>query len=281
MSSRHAGKVAIITGASSGIGAATALAMADAGMDLLLTARRTERLESIAAQIRSRGRRALVVVADVSEPGFSQRLPALAQEQLGRLDIVFSNAGYGLERPMHEMTDAELRTMFEVNFFAGVALLREAAQHMIARHRGGHLLMTSSCVSKFALPSFGAYAATKAAQESVCRAMRFELAPLGIEVASVHPVSTTSEFFEQVSTRSGTPSEPIHEHAPAWLIQSPERVARAVMKCLDRPRSEVWTSHLVRASSALFTLCPSILDAVLRREARRQRRRREACSTPS
>lgn len=279
MRARHDGKVAIVTGASSGIGYATALAMADAGMDLLISARRAERLESLAAAIRARGRRAGIVVADAAECGLAVRLLDEAERLFGRFDIVFANAGYGLERPIHEMTDAQLRTMFEVNFFAATDLLRHAAQRLIAQKRGGHLLMTSSCLSKFSMPDFGAYAATKAAQESICRAMRFELAPHGIEVASVHPISTTTEFFEKSATRSGTEPAPIHEHAPAWLIQSPERVARAVLQCIDRPRSEVWTSRIVQASSALFTLCPWILDAVLRREARRQRRRARARCT--
>ena len=124
------------------------------------------------------------------------------------------------------------------------------------------------------MPNLGAYAASKAAQESICRAMRFELAADHIEVASVHPITTTTEFFSESSLRSGTQGASIPEHAPKWFIQSPDRVADAIVACLRRPRSEVWTSRIVRLSSALFTAFPWILDLVLRREAKRPSRRR-------
>ncbi len=268
------GKVAIITGASSGIGAATARAMATAGIDVVLVARRRDKLEEVAKSIRNLGRRAHVVVGDVSDTPHVTAVLDEAERHFGHFDIVFSNAGYGMERPVHLMEDADLRAMFEVNFFSSVALLRESAIRLRRAKRPGHLLMCSSCLSKFSMPDQGAYAATKAAQEAICRAMRFELAADHIEVASVHPVTTTTEFFSESAQRSGTKGGSVPDHAPKLFVQSPERVADAIVACLRRPRSEVWTSHIVRLSSALFTAFPWILDLVLRREARRQSRRR-------
>lgn len=271
-----AGKVAVITGASSGIGAATAVALAREGIDVLLVARRRERLEQTAALIRNSGRQASILVHDVAQPGHAEEVLDEAQRVFGGFDIVFANAGYGLERPMHLTTDAQLRHLFEVNFFSSVALLREAANRLRRSGRAGHLLMNSSCLSKFSMPDHGAYAASKAAQESICRAMRFELAQWSIEVASIHPITTTTEFFIESSRRSGTAAASVHEHAPKWMVQHPDRVARAIVSCLKHPRSEVWTSNLVRFSSALFTACPWILDMVLRREARRQIQRQKS-----
>ena len=268
------GKVAIITGASSGIGAATALAMAKAGIDVVLVARRRARLEEVAKSVRDLGRNAHVIVGDVSDMRHVAAVLDEAENHFGRFDIVFANAGYGMERPVHLMEDTELRAMFEVNFFSSVALLRESAKRLCAAKRPGHLLMCSSCLSKFSMPNLGAYAASKAAQESICRAMRFELAADHIEVASVHPITTTTEFFSESSLRSGTQGASIPEHAPKWFIQSPDRVADAIIACLRRPRSEVWTSRIVRLSSALFTAFPWMLDMVLRREAKRPSRRR-------
>ena len=274
------GKVAIITGASSGIGAASARAMARAGIDLLLVARRRDRLEEVAASVRALGRRTYVVVGDVSDASHVAMVLDEADRHFGKFDIVFSNAGYGMERPVHLMEDAELRAMFEVNFFSSVALLRESAIRLRKAHRPGHLLMCSSCLSKFSMPDHGAYAASKAAQEAICRAMRFELARDQIEVASVHPVTTTTEFFNSSAIRSGTKGGEVPDHAPKWLIQSPDVVASAVVSCLRRPRSEVWTSHVVRLSSALFTACPWILDLVLRHQAKRQRIRQGGGRSP-
>jgi len=266
------GQVAIVTGASSGIGAATAVAMARAGVDVLLAARREDRLAAVARAVESVGRRACVVAVDVAQSGSERLLLDAAERHFGRFDIVFANAGYGLDRDVHLTQEEDLRALFEVNFFASVALLRESARRLRAAGRGGHLLMCSSCLSKFSLPGHGAYAASKAAQESICRAMRFELLPHGIEVASVHPITTTTEFFAESAARSGLRGGTVPEHAPRWAVQPPERVADAIVDCLRNPRSEVWTSEIVRLSAALFNACPWIFDLVLRREARRRAR---------
>jgi len=268
------GKVAVVTGASSGIGAATAAALVAEGMKVVLAARRLERLDEVARGLMARGGEVHMVVIDVAAPGASAQLLDAAERRFGGVDVVFANAGYGMERAHHETSDADLRQMFEVNFFAGLDLITLAAKRMIASNRRGHLLMSSSCLAKFTLPYYGAYAATKAAQAMMCRAMRFELEPHGIEVSSVHPVTTITEFFEQSASRSGLGSNgsKVPDHAPRFFVQPPERVARAIVTCLKRPRSEVWTSLLVRLSAGIITAFPWVFDGACRREAARSRR---------
>ena len=162
--------------------------------------------------------------------------------------------------------------MFEVNFFCGADLLQQAAQRLLDTKRPGHLLMCSSCVAKFTLPRHGAYAATKAAQAMVARSMRSELAEHGIEVSTVHPVTTTTEFFEVAAgderhhLRDGVPP-----HVPPLFVQRPERIADAVVRCLKRPRAEVWTSHTVRLVAGAFTAFPFLQEWVMRGEARKYR----------
>lgn len=267
------GKVAVITGGSSGIGAATARALAAEGMDLVLAARRADRLTTVAQSIRAMGRRVETVEIDVAAPNASNALLDAAERAFGRFDVVFANAGYGMERAHHDTPEADLRHMFEVNFFASTDLITQAARRLIAANRPGHLLMCSSCLAKFTIPYYGAYAATKAAQAMMCRAMRFELEPHGIEVSSVHPVTTMTEFFEQSAARSGlnASGRKVPDHAPKLFVQPPERVARAIVACLKRPRSEVWTSLLVRLSAGVITAFPWVFDAACRREARRSR----------
>jgi short-subunit dehydrogenase len=262
------GKVIIITGASSGIGAATALQCARAGMDVVLNARREDRLEQVAARLRQTKGKVALVVGDVTEPGIDQRLLDAAEEQFGRFDVVFANAGYGMNRTVLDMTEEEWRRMFEVNLFAGIELLRSAAQRLLVGERSGHLLMCSSCLSKFSLPRHAAYAATKAAQNAVCSAMRHELREHGIYVSSVHPITTTTEFFEVSARASGRPPEgaKLPDHTPGFLVQRPERVARAVVKCLRRPCPEVWTSLLVRTMAGLMTISPRFYDWAIRRQ---------------
>ena len=267
------GKVAVITGGSSGIGAATARALAAEGMDLVLAARRADRLTAVAQAIRAMGRRVETVEIDVAAPNASNALLDAAERAFGRFDVVFANAGYGMERAHHDTPEADLRHMFEVNFFASTDLITQAARRLIAADRKGHLLMCSSCLAKFTLPYYGAYAATKAAQGMMCRAMRFELEPHGIEVSSVHPVTTVTEFFEQSAARSGLQStgSKVPDHAPKFFVQPPERVANAIVRCLKRPRSEVWTSLAVRLAAGLITAFPSMFDGACRREAARSR----------
>lgn len=261
------GRVIIITGASSGIGAATAIACAKAGMDVVLTARREEKLRDVAARVISLGRKAQVLPGDVADADISERLLNIATDHFGRFDAVFANAGYGYDRPMVDVTDQELREMFEVNFFAGVDLLRRAAQRLIADHRPGHLLMCSSCLAKMTLPNSGPYGATKAAQNHICRAMNLELRQHKIHVSSVHPVGTRTEFFEASAKRSGKPeySQRIIDATPRFFMQPAERVANAVVRCLRRPRPEVWTSFSTRLAAGLMTIWPRLGDFMMRR----------------
>jgi short-subunit dehydrogenase len=267
------GKVAVITGGSSGIGAATARAVVAEGMRVVLAARRLERLHDVAASIRAQGGEVHAVAIDVAAPGASAQLLDAGERAFGRFDMVFANAGYGMERAHHETSEADLRQMFEVNFFASTDLVTQAARRLIAANRPGHLLMCSSCLAKFTIPYYGAYAATKAAQAMMCRAMRFELEPHGIEVSSVHPVTTMTEFFEQSASRSGlgTHGSKVPDHAPKFLVQPPDRVARAIVACLKRPRSEVWTSLAVRLAAGFITAFPGMFDGACRREAARSR----------
>ncbi len=261
------GRVIVITGASSGIGAATAVQCAAAGMNVVLNARRDEKLRDVAAAVEEAGGAAELVAGDVTQEGLSGLLLEAAERRFGRFDAVFANAGYGFERAAVDLADGELRRIFEVNFFAAVDLVAAAGRRLREGGRPGHLLMCSSCLAKFTLPYFSAYSATKAAQSHVCRAMRVELAPHGIDVSCVHPVTTETEFFQVSREISGhpRPAKPVPDHAPRLFVQPPQRVARAVVRCLRRPRPEVWTSVTVRAAASLMTLFPSLTDVIMRR----------------
>jgi len=258
--------VIVITGASSGIGAATAIACANAGMNVVLNARREDKLREVARQVEALGRQAALVAGDVTESGISDRMLDTAMQRLGRFDAVFANAGFGFDRPMVETSQQDLREIFEVNFFAGVELLQKAATRLIEAKRPGHLLMCSSCLAKFTLPFHGPYCATKAAQNHICRSMRIELRQHNIHVASVHPIGTTTEFFEVSARRSSKP-QPSVEKPPSLVMQSPKRVANAVVRCLRRPQPEVWTSHTVRLIAGLLTISPRLGDFFMRQAA--------------
>ena len=256
-----------ITGASSGIGAATAIACSRAGMPVVLGARRLDKLEAVADMIRAEGGRAVAVRCDVTSEADNAALINTATESFGSIYSVFANAGAGLEKPLIETTDAELRDLFEVNFFSTMHTIRAALPHMIEARRG-HILVCSSCVARFPLPYNGAYSATKAAQHHIGRAMNVELSTSGIPVSTVHPIGTRTEFFDTTKDRSGTGAVSMPEHSPDRFMQDASVVARAVVKCLRRPRPEVWTSLFVRMGMGVAGFIPRTADRGVRRMVR-------------
>lgn len=264
-----AGRVIAVTGASSGIGLATALACARAGMRVALLARRADRLADAVAAVSALGGHAVAYSGDVAEAGAAERFLAEAEGALGPMYAVFANAGYGFEKPFAETSDAEVRGIFEVNLFASLALARAAVPGMRARG-AGHVLFCSSCLSKIGLPMYGAYCATKAGQDHFARAMRHELAGTGVCVSSVHPIGTRTEFFDRAADRSGGELR-LMDRARQRFLQPAERVADAVVRCLRRPRGEVWTSASTRLALAASVAAPGLTDWALSRMARSRR----------
>lgn len=273
MGTNIAGRPIVITGASSGIGLATALECAAAGMPLVLAARREDRLRDAAATIRERGGRAVIVACDVADERSCVRAIEACVNEYGSIYSVFANAGFGVEKPVHEMTDAEVRALFEVNFFGTLNTIRPALPHMLAARRG-HILTCSSCLAKFALPFFSVYSATKAAQHHISRAMNLELRTAGIHVSSVHPIGTKTEFFTTAQRLSG--DQTMLEHTAPLFMQSPRTVARAVVRCLKRPRAEVWTSVFVRWGMAVAGVMPRVADMAVGGMVRDYERRKTA-----
>lgn len=276
------GKPIVITGASSGIGAATAAACARAGMPVAIAARRMDRLTQLADQVRAAGGRAIAVQTDVADARQSAELIDRAVAEFGSVYAVFANAGYGEEVAIDAMPDADLRAMFETNFFGSLNVIRPALTVMRRSpgpHRG-HVLLCSSCLARMAIPYYGAYSATKAAQAHIARAMQFELEPEGIHVSSVHPITTRTEFFETVG-RVSERSDLIN-HSPDAFMQSPATVARRVVACLRRPRPEVWTGpkgDFVRFGMSVCTMFPRMGNLVLRGMVKRRLKQARAQGT--
>lgn len=255
------GRPIAITGASSGIGLYTALACARVGMPVTVAARRADRLAELVGRIRQEGGRALAVECDVTDPDECRAVTDRTIAEFGSIYAVFANAGYGLEKPFLSMTDEELRAIFETNYYGTVNTIRPALDAMLTAGRG-HVLVCSSCLSKIGLPLYSAYCATKAAQDDLARALRHELRFAGhaeVHASSVHPIGTRTELFETKRFLSGGQSKVLPPDTQRRL-QSPEVVARAIVRCLRRPRGEVWTSAPVRLAMAAALAMPRLAD---------------------
>ncbi len=234
---------------------------------MAVAARREDRIGELVAEIERAGGRAIAVRVDVTSPADCEALVARTIEAFGSIYAVYANAGYGLEKAVHRMSDSEIREMFETNFFGTLNTIRPAIPRMLEAG-AGHILMCSSCIGKIGVPYYGAYCATKGAQSLIGRAMRHELERSGVQVSTVHPVRTRSEFSE-VAKRLGGGKERLADRTPAWMVQTAERVADATVACLRRPRAEVWTSLSTRLTFALASAFPGLADRPLRRFALR------------
>lgn len=257
------GKPILITGASSGIGRETALFCARAGMPVVLAARRTDKLNDAVAQINREGGRAIAVPLNVDDPAACVAAVDRCVSEFGSIYAVFANAGYGFEAAVHETTDQMMRAIFETNFYGTLNIVNPAIEHM-KKARSGHVLICSSCLAKFAVPYYAAYSATKAAQNHIGRAMNIELRPFGIRTSTVHPIGTRTEFFDTAAKNSHADTT-MSEHTPKAFMQKSSTVAKAVVRCLRRPRPEVWTSIPVHLGMSMATFVPRISDYFLAR----------------
>ncbi len=254
------GRTIVVTGASSGIGAALARALAVEGAKLVLAARREELLRPLADECRKLGAEGAVAwPTDVTSARSIELACAAAVEQFGRLDVLVQNAGRGHYASVEKTPPKELREIFETNFVS--AWVGAQAALAIMRPQGsGHIVNVSSVVGHRAPPFMGAYAASKAAMNALGESLRIELAGTKILVSTVLPGSTSTPFFESATGEQKSPLK-----KPLGWVQTPEKVARAIVRTIRRPRPEVYTRRANRAIHLLNAAFPRLVDWGMRR----------------
>jgi short-subunit dehydrogenase len=223
------GAVVIVTGASSGIGAATARLIAAEGATVVLTARRADRLRALSAELPGSS----AVPTDVRDPDAVRRLVQTAVDQHGRIDVLVNNAGQGLHVPIAEVKLDDLRAVTELNLYAPLVAM-QAVLPIMRRQGGGAIVNVSSATSRMVLPGLGAYSATKAALNMISEVARREWAADGIVVSLVYPGVTATEFHS--SLRAGGIVGGGHGPAP----QPPERVAEAIVAVIRSGEAEAF-----------------------------------------
>ena len=197
------GRVVAVTGASSGIGEATALACAEAGAAVSLAARRTERIEALAERIAADGGRAVAIETDVADEAQARRFVERTRDQLGRLDALINNAGVMLLGPIEDAPTEEWRRMVDVNLM-GVLYCTHAALPVMREQGGGHIVNVSSVAGRVARAGAGVYNLTKFGIGAFSEALRQEAVPHGIRVTLVEPGAVTTEL-------QGHNREPVRE----------------------------------------------------------------------
>lgn len=255
-----AGKVALVTGASSGIGAATAKALAREGVRVGLLARRAERLDAVAEAIRQTGGHALVCPADVTDAAAVDEAVQRLLGAWGRIDLLVNNAGRGMAAPFQTTTVEELRALLEVNLISVFTATRAVLPGML-KAGSGHVINVSSIVGRRGIPYRSAYSATKFALVGLTESLRVELKRTGIHVSLVYPIYTETEFHDVGVQRAA----PIHRGP----VQSAEQVARAIVRCAQHPRPEVYPFRPARILAALSPVAPGFVDWMTHRFSRR------------
>ena len=191
-------RVVAITGASAGIGRATAIRLARDGASVAICARRRDRLEMVADEIVRAGGVPLAVVADVTSEAAMNAFLEQTMSKWGQVDVAMCNAGYGVYGSIDQVSPEQIRTIMDVNYFGTVNAVR-AALPIFRRQSRGHIIIVSSIVGKRGVPYVGAYAATKAAQVGLAESLRAELVGTAIHVSVVYPISTETEFLDRKS----------------------------------------------------------------------------------
>ncbi|MEO8215731.1 MAG: SDR family NAD(P)-dependent oxidoreductase [Acidobacteriota bacterium] len=220
------GRKAVITGASSGIGRAAAEALARAGVDVVLAARRQAELEEVADRCRKLGVKAEVIVTDVSDRDSCRALIAESSRRLGSIDILVNNAGFALYDPIESATIDDLQTMMNTNYFGAVHCTQAVLPQMIARGRGS-IIFVSSITGIMGFSSMGGYSATKFALNGLAEALRDEVQEKGVQVSMICPGTTNTEFFVKAE-RDKQPAA-----SRMILAMPPERVARAIVRAAE------------------------------------------------
>ncbi len=253
-------EVVLITGASSGIGQAAALAFARRGAQVAVTARRADRLADLAQQIAALGGDCLTITADVSDREAMEQAVAQTVARFGRLDVLVANAGVGQRGSLVEAPWNDLETLLRTNIDGVLHSIRAAVPAM-RQTGGGHIIIVSSVVANMVSPYAASYSASKAFVSSIARSLRFELAPDKIAVTDLLVGRTDTEFSQRRLGASGHAAS-----APKLPVMSAEQVADGIVRAAEGGSS----STTLRLFDRLIVLANTLFPNLIGRAAMRQ-----------
>lgn len=236
-------RVALVTGASSGIGTATALALSEAGVAVALTARRIELLDALADRIIQSGGKAQPVSGDISDEGFATGLVERVVEAFGSIDILVNSAGT-IQSGLVEGCDfTEWRRTMDINFFASLYTTSAAFSHM-KEQAAGDIIQISSTGGRRPTPTYGSYGPSKHALNAMSRAFRTEAGAHGVRVCMIEPGATTSGIYEGMTDPSGKQAMQDHIHKEGAM--KPEDIAAMIVSIVSLPQRANVEELLIR-----------------------------------
>lgn len=247
--------VILITGASAGIGEATARLFGRAGHRVALAARRLDRLEEVGGEIRAQGGEAKAFQVDVTEAANVSILVKQVIEHYGRVDILLNNAGIGRLNWLEKVDPVlDIEALIKINLLAPMWMAQAVLPQMIER-RSGHIINMASLAGFIATPTYSLYAASKFGLRGFSESLRREVGIYGIHVSALYPGGVRTEFAAADVARRKTGIR-----TPRWLVLTPEDVARAVFSLVQRPRRSLIIPWPMRFGVWLNTILPGFVD---------------------
>ena len=259
-------KVVLITGASSGIGRASAIKFAEKGAVLILVARRKEKLDQVDKDLKKFNVSTLVCECDVSDKSQVKKMSKIVLEKYESIDILVNNAGFAIYGSVSNLTTEEIESQMATNYFGMIYCIKNFLPSMIKK-KSGHIVNVASVAGSFGLPGIASYCASKFAMLGFSEGLKHELKGTGIGVTVVSPIMVRTNFFDHKSFES------MPKYSPTSL--SAETVANAILKAANSPRLEIIVPSVVRIAVWMKSTFPYLINPILGSSFKKQLNNKE------
>ena len=259
----------IITGASQGIGKETTLLFARKGYDIVLAARKADRLEAVASEVRSLGRDALAIPTDVTDPQQVNTLVKKALAHYGAIDVLINNAGIYLLGPVEECSLSDWHQVINTNLWGYIHTIHALLPHFLERGKGT-IVNVGSIGGQIPISYQVPYTASKYAVTGLSESLQAELSPRGIQVCGIHPNFIKTSLMERAIFRGQDEQDAQKRHnlveqaLNSPILETPEKVAQAIWDAVKHQRSEVLVGS-AKVSKASYQLFPGLMQWIFRK----------------
>ena len=254
-------KVVLITGASSGIGKETAIEFAKLGANIILVARRKEKLEQVANELKEFHVSTLVCTCDVSKKEQVKEMAKMILEKFDSIDILVNNAGFAIYGSVNDLTIDEIESQMETNYFGMIYCIKNFLPLMLKK-KSGHIVNVASVAASFGLPGIASYCASKFAMLGFSEGLKHELKDTGVGITVVSPIMVRTNFFDHSSF------EKMPKYSPMSL--SSKTVAKAILQAANSPRLEIIVPSVVRGAVWIKNTFPYFINPVLGKSFKKQ-----------
>jgi len=254
-------KVVLITGASSGIGKEAAIEFAKLGANIVLVARRKDKLEQVANELKEFNVSTLVCQCDVSKKDLVKEMSKIVLEKFDSVDILVNNAGFAIYGAVSDLTINEIESQMETNYFGMIYCIKNFLPSMLKK-KSGHIVNVASVAASFGLPGIASYCASKFAMLGFSEGLKHELKDTGVGITVVSPIMVRTDFFDHPSF------EKMPKYSPMSL--SSKTVAKAILKAANSPRLEIIVPSVVRGAVWMKNTFPYFINPILGKSFKKQ-----------